>query len=257
MIRKILTVSALLLAVATVPVAGELTLDEILATNIESRGGIEAMKNIKSLRIEGRMVMGPGMEAPITISIQRPASMRMEFVFQGMTGVQAYDGETGWQIMPFGGSSEPEKLTGDDLEQVTDQADIDGPLVDYKKKGHTVELLGTEDVDGTETYKVKLTKKSGNETIFFLDTEYCLEIKSQSTTKVQGAEVEMEVSIGDYKEVASVMMPHSINQAVKGGQGGMSISFDKIEANVEIPSDRFTMPEKEAAAEAPAAKEGE
>ena len=47
-----------------------------------------------------------------------------------MTGIQAYDGETGWQIMPFAGSSEPEKVSGDELEQFMDQADIDGPLVD-------------------------------------------------------------------------------------------------------------------------------
>ena len=257
MIRKTLTISALLLAVAALPVAAEATLDEILATNLESRGGMEALKNIQSLRIEGHMAMGPGMEAPITLEIQRPNSMRMEFVFQGMTGIQAYDGETGWQVMPFGGSSEAEKMTGSELEQVADQADIDGPLVDYEEKGHTLELLGTEEVEGTEAYKLKLTKKSGDETIMFLDTEYCLEIKALSTTTMQGMEVEVEVSFGDYKEVSGVMMAHSIRQAAHGQPGGMTITFDKIETNVDIASDRFVMPVKEEAAEEPAAKEGE
>jgi len=258
MIRKILTASALLLAVIALPAAAaEATLDDVLATNIESRGGMDALNDIESLRIEGRMMMGPGMEAPLTMEMKRPNSMRMEFVFQGMTGVQAYDGETGWQIMPFGGSSEPEKMSETDLEQAADQADIDGPLVNYKDKGHTAELLGTEDVDGTEAYKIKLTKKNGDETIFFLDTEYCLEIKSQSTANMQGMELEVEVSYGDYKEVAGVMMAHSITQAAQGQPGSMSITFDKIEANVEITADRFVMPEKEAAEEAVAKKEGE
>jgi len=256
MIRKTLAISALLLAIA-VPVAAEATLDEIIATNIESRGGMEALKNIETLHIEGHMMMGPGMEAPITLEMKRPSSMRMEFVFQGMTGIQAYDGETGWQIMPFTGSSEPEKMTGSDLEQVRDQADIDGPLVDYEEKGHTVELLGTEDVDGTDAYKIKLTKKSGDETIFFLDTEYCLEIKSRSTADMQGTEIEVEVSYGDYKEVAGVMMAHAITQAAQGAPGGMSITFDKIEANIDLAAERFAMPEKDEAAEEPAAKEGE
>lgn len=258
MIRKTLAILALLLAAVALPVAAEMTLDEILATNVESRGGMEALKNIETLRMEGHMAMGAGMEAPLTLEIRRPNSMRMEFVFQGMTGIQAYNGETGWQIMPFGGSSEPEKMTGSELEQVIDQADIDGPLVDYEEKGHTLELLGTEDVDGTEAYKLKLTKKNGDETIMFLDTEYCLEIKSQSTITARGMEMDIEVSYGDYKEVAGVMMVHSITQAVAHGQpGGMSITFDKIEANVEIAADRFAMPEKEETAEEPAAKEGE
>jgi len=152
MIRKTLAISALLVMATALPVAADATLEEIIATNIESRGGMKALKNIESMRIEGRMAMGPGMEAPITIEMQRPNSMRMEFVFQGMTGIQAYDGETGWQVMPFGGSSEPEKMNEKELENVIDQADIDGPLIDYEEKGHTLELLGTEEVDGTEAH---------------------------------------------------------------------------------------------------------
>ena len=255
MIRKTLSISALLLAIA-LPVAAEATLDEIIATNIESRGGMKALKAIESLRIEGRMAMGPGMEAPITLEMARPSSMRMEFVFQGMTGIQAYDGETGWQVMPFAGSSEPEKMSEEEVKQVMDQADIDGPLVDYADKGHKLELLGTEEVDGTEAHKIKLIKKNGDETIMYLDTEYCLEIKSQQTTNMQGMEVEVEVSYGDYKEVAGVMMAHSITQAAQGQPGAMSITFEKVEANIDLPADRFSMPEKEEAEE-PAAKEGE
>jgi len=255
MIRKTLSISALLLAIA-LPVAAEATLDEIIATNIESRGGMKALKAIESLRIEGRMAMGPGMEAPITLEMARPSSMRMEFVFQGMTGIRAYDGETGWQVMPFAGSSEPEKMSEEEVKQVMDQADIDGPLVDYADKGHKLELLGTEEVDGTEAHKIKLIKKNGDETIMYLDTEYCLEIKSQQTTNMQGMEVEVEVSYGDYKEVAGVMMAHSITQAAQGQPGAMSITFEKVEANIDLPADRFSMPEKEEAEE-PAAKEGE
>ena len=120
-----------------------------------------------------------------------------------------------------------------------------------------MELLGAEDVDWTETHKLKLTKKSGDETIFFLDTEYCLEIKSLSTANMQGRELEVEVSYGDYREVSGVMMAHSISQAAEGAPGGMSITFEKIEANLDISAERFAMPEKEEASAEPAEKEGE
>ncbi len=254
MARKTLIVSALLLAVAALPAAAEATLEEIIATNIESRGGLDALKGIESLRIEGRMAMGPGMEAPITMEMARPNSMRMEFVFQGMTAIQAYDGETGWQIMPFGGSTEAEKMSETELDNVIDQADMDGPLVDHEEKGHTLELLGTEDVDGTEAHKIKLTRKSGRETILYLDTEHCLEIKSKMTASMQGMDIEVDVTYGDYKEVNGVMMAHSISQAAQGAPGGMSLTFEKIEANVELPAGRFKMPEP---AEEPAEKDGE
>lgn len=102
---------------------------------------------------------------------------------------------------------------------------------------------------------MKLTKKSGNETIFFLDTEYCLTIKSQSTANRQGMEIEVESSFGDYKEVASVMMAHSMTQTVSAPAGSQVISFtfDKIEPNIDLSADRFAMPETEE----PAVKEGE
>lgn len=255
MIRKTLAISALLLAATALPAVAEATLDEIIAMNIESRGGMEALKNIESLRIEARMAMGPGMEAPLTIEQKRPDMVRVEFEFQGMTAIQAFDGETGWQIMPFTGSSEPEKMSGDELNEIINQADFDGPLVDHEDKGNTVELLGTEEIDGTDTYKIKLTRKNGDESIHFLDTEYCLEIKIRSTTSRQGMELEVESTLGDYKEVAGVMMPHSLTQAAEGAPGPVSFMFEKVEVNIDLPADRFTMPEKEEAAEEPAAKE--
>lgn len=255
MIRRTLILSALILSVIALPAAAEASLEEILATHVESKGGMDALKNIKTLRIEGRMQMGPGMEAPITMEMKRPDSVRMEFVFQGMTGIQAYDGETGWKVMPFAGSSEPEKMSKTELDQIVDQSDMDGPLVDYASKGHKVEYLGTEDLDGTEAHKVKLTKENGDETIYYLDTEYCLELKTETTADMQGMEVEVSVSYGDYKEVSGVMFAHSISQEAAGvpGGGGMAITFDKIEANVDMAKDRFAMPEKEAAP----AEEGE
>lgn len=263
MIRKTLALFALVCVMA-LPAAAEATLEQIIATNVESRGGMDALKNIESLRIEGRMAMGPGMEVPVTMEMKRPSSMRMELVLQGMTMVQAYDGETGWQIMPFAGSTEPEKVSGEELEQLTDQADIDGPLVDYEEKGYKLELLGTEDVDGTEAHKIKVTRKSGRETIMYLDTEYCLEIKSESKTTQQGMEIEVEVSYGDYKEVAGVMMAHSMTQTAVAAAGSqqMTFTFENVEANIELAENRFAMPEAEAAEEdaadeEPADKDGE
>jgi len=253
MLRKAVF-TLLTLTLIALPAAAELSLDEILATNLESKGGKESLDALKSVQIEGRLSIQPGMEAPITIQMKRPNHFRMEFSLQGMTGIQAFDGETGWQVMPFGGSSEPEKMTGEDLEGMMEQADFDGPLINYKEKGHKVELLGTEEVDGTEAYKLKLTLSNGSESTLFLDTEYCLEMKTVSKREVQGMSIEVEQVLGDYKEVAGTMMAHSMTQKMQG-QPGPSLTFETVTANVEIDGDRFAMPAVEEKAEGDEVKE--
>lgn len=245
----LITVAAIAVTAVTVPVwaddtvkASSTSLDEVLATNLESRGGEKAMQAAKSARMSGKMAMGPGMEAPFTITFKRPGMLRMEFEIQGMTGIQAYDGENAWGIMPFMGQKEPAALADDQLKQLQDQADFDGPLVDYKEKGHTVELQGTVDVDGTEAHKIKITKKNGDVMTTYLDTEYCLEFKQESRTSIQGNEMNVVIEIGDYKQVGDLMLPHSFNQTIEGAPAGQAINIDKIELNPEIGDDAFTMP---------------
>ncbi len=124
------------------PALAQETVDEIIAKNIEARGGRAALDAAEAFRMTGKMTMGPDMEAPLTVEKKRPMKMRFEFQLQEMTGIQAYDGARGWTVMPFIGKPDPELMTGADLEGAAETADFDGPLIDYAKKGHTVELMG-------------------------------------------------------------------------------------------------------------------
>jgi outer membrane lipoprotein-sorting protein len=228
------------------------TADEIIQKNIDAKGGRDKMKAVQSIRMSGKMTMGGGMEAPVVREMARPNKLRMEFTFQGMTGVQAYDGKIGWIVMPFMGKKDPEPMSSDDLKQVEDEADIDGMLVDYKEKGHQVEYLGKDEVEGTPVHKLKVTKKSGDTVTLFLDADSFLEIKAEGKTKVRGQEMEVVTTLGDYKEVGGMVFAHSIQSKPKGAPegAGMTISIDKIEINPDLPAARFEMPAK-AAAEAP------
>lgn len=252
LVRHSLVVATLAAAVALPATADDtvkapaVSLDEIIATNIESRGGREAMDAAKAARMNGKMAMGPGMEAPFTITFKRPGMLRMEFEIQGMTGIQAYDGENAWGIMPFMGQTEPAALADDQLKQLQDQADFDGPLVDYEEKGHKVEYLETLEVDGTEAHKIKITKKNGDVMTSYLDTEYCLEFKQESRTSIQGNEMNVVIEIGDYKQVGDLMLPHSFNQTIEGAPAGQAITIEKIELNPEVDDSTFAMPEKAA-----------
>lgn len=240
MFRKFLAAAA---AAALTAAAGYAqTVDELIEKNIKARGGMEKIKSVKTARMTGTMAMGPGMDAPLTLEVKRPNMFRMDFTFQGMIGSQAYDGKDGWAVMPFLGKKDPEPMSPDDLKESEDQADIDGPLVDYKTKGHKVELIGKEKVEGTDAWKLKVTKKNGDIQNIYLDAEYFLEIKTEGKRKVQGNEVEVESSISDYKEVDGLMLAHSLEAGRKGAPQKQKLTFNKIELNVPLEDARFKMP---------------
>jgi outer membrane lipoprotein-sorting protein len=247
------TFAGLLLAGLMAMAAQAQTVDEIIAKNIEAKGGLDKLKAVQSMRITGKMMVGPGMEAPMVIEMARPHKVRMEFTFQGMTGIQAYDGKGGWAVMPFMGKKEPEPMSADDLKQAEDQADMDGPLVDYKEKGNQVEYLGKDEIEGTPVHKLKVTKKNGDVQTLYLDADSYLEIKAEGKSKVRGQEIEGETTFGDYKEVGGLVVAHSIQSKMKGAQGpGQTITFEKIEINPDIPASRFDMPAKSAEPAKPA-----
>jgi len=233
------------------PVLSAQTLDEIIAKNVKAKGGLDKIKAVQTARLTGKMVVGPGMEAPFVMELKRPRHLRMEITFQGMTGTQAYDGKSGWAVMPFQGRKDPESMSADDLKLVDEQADFDGPLVDYKEKGHTVDLLGKEKVEGSDAFKIKVTLKNGDVRHLYLDAESFLEIKAEAKRTIRGSEQEFESIIGDYKEVGGLMLPHSMEGGPKGGTMRQKLTIDKIELNVPIEDARFKMPEVKKAEPSP------
>jgi hypothetical protein len=220
------------------------TVDDIIAKNIKARGGLEKLKAVKTMRMTGHMSVGPGTEAPMVIEVKRPDKLRLDITVQGMTLTQAYDGKVGWQINPFGGSKNAEPMSAEELKEAAEQADMDGPLVDWKAKGHKVELVGKEKVEGTDVYKLKVTLKNGNVRYFFIDADSYLDIKGEAKRSVRGTEVETEQTIGDYKEVGGLLIPHSFEGGAKGKPEKQKITVEKIELDVPVEDARFAMPAK-------------
>ncbi len=231
---------------ATLLIAGAVgaqELDEILASNYDARGGLETIQNVSSARIKGTMSMGGQMEAPFTMEWKRPNSFRIEFEIQGQLGIQAYDGETAWQHMQFMGKSDAEVMPEEQSRDIEEQADIiDGRLIDSEAKGYTLELEGTEEIEGSEAFKIKVTKENGDVTYEYLDTEFFLTIKESTKRKVGETEQVIETTMGDYKEIEGLLLPHYIESKAAGAPTGQTISIDSVELNVEIADDRFVMP---------------
>jgi len=174
---------------------------------------------------------------------KRGGFLRRERSMQGLTAITAFDGESGWTLQPFGGRREPQKLPPDVVKGLRVDADIDGPLMDYKEKGHAVEYLGTEDVDGTEAHKLKVTLKDGDVQYIYFDPDYFLPIRLVSQETVRGVEEETETDFGNYERVNGVYMPFSIESGPRGGPKGSKITLQKVEANVAIDDSLFRFPQ--------------
>jgi len=240
MLRKSLLVAAFSLLISSF--LGAQTVDELIAKNVQARGGMDKLKSVQTIRSSGTMTMGGGMEAPGSLVQKRPDKARLEFTVQGLTAVQAYDGKDAWQIMPFMGKKDPELMSADEKKDLEENADIDGPLVDYKSKGNKVELLGKEKVEGTDAYKLKVTLKNGDVMNVYLDADSYLEIKEEVKRNVRGTEREVESSVGDYKEVNGLMFPFSVENGIKGSQEKEKLTITKIEVNAPVEDSLFKMP---------------
>ena len=226
------------------------TADEIVSKYIKTIGGMDKINAITTLKRTGKFTGGGGFEAVLGQENKRPSSVRNEFSLQGLTGVNAYNGKTGWKIEPWNGKKDPESLGEDEMKEIVADADFDGPLVNYAQKGNKVEFTGTEPVEGTDAYKLKVTLANGEVRNYYMDTDYFVPIKVEVKRMIRGAEREFESSLGDYKEVNGVYFPFSSESGPKGSQNRVKITWTKIEANVPIDDARFERPVAK-----PAAKE--
>jgi len=219
------------------------TADDIIAKYLKTAGGMDKIQAVQTLRRAGTFNGGGGFEAAVLQENKRPNKVREEFSLQGMTGVNAYDGKTGWKIEPWQGKKDAEALSEDEMKQIVEDADFDEPLIHYQQKGNKVEFVGMEQVEGTDAYKLKVTLASGDVRYYYMDTDYYVPIKIEMKRMIRGAEQEFETSLGDYKEVAGWYLPYSVETRRKGSEDVQKITFEKIEANVPIDDGRFAKPE--------------
>jgi outer membrane lipoprotein-sorting protein len=253
---------ALALVVGVAGAAQAQTADELVAKNLKAKGGVDALKAVQGMKITGRVTLpgaggGGGMEIPMTILTKRPNRFRQESEFNGQKIVVAFDGTKAWMINPMMGQAGAQQITGDRLEMVKQQADLDGPLVDYKAKGTIIEVLGADTVDGKKAFKLKVTPKTGRPVTLFLDAETGLEAKTVMQAPADAAgpgapAATLESVFSNYQPVGNLTMPHTIQQKANGQV--LQINIDKIELSPGADDSLFAMPSG-AGAGAPAPKQ--
>jgi hypothetical protein len=249
---------------ASVP--GKPSATEIVDKNIAARGGLNKWRAVHALSWSGKMDAGgnnqralkiPGMppppppskdptaqvQLPFVLEMKRPHKSRLEIEFNGGTAVQAYDGAHGWKLRPFLNRHEVEPFTADELRLAADQADLDGQLIDYAAKGTKVELAGAEQVEGKNTYKLKLTLKNGRVLHEWLDAQSFLEVKIEGAPrKLDGKPHAVAIYMRDYRTVDGLKIPHLIETAVQGVERTEKIQIEKVVVNPRLDESRFNKP---------------
>lgn len=209
------------------------TADEIITKHLTALGGVENIKKINTVITKMNLTV-QGIKVPIVTYQTQNEGMKFTFTFGGKTGYTILTKTEGWNFDPIQqGHTKAEPMTPDDVKKGAEDLDIQGALVDYKAKGYTVESLGSDDVDGTDCYKLKATSKEGKETTYFISKEDNMIIKQVSKTTVNGKEIEQASTFSNYKKVSGVMMPFSI----VSGFGPMEV--EAYEVNVPINASEY------------------
>jgi len=171
----------------------------ILRTGLVLVGMLAALP---ALAAKDGVTLGMTLEPPTLDPTTAPAAAIGQVVhynlFEGLTRIRAYDGREAWQVNPFAGRKDPERLSADDARDLAeDAADFLGALIDYREKGYTLDYLGLEDVDGTEAHKLRVTRPNGDVTYVYLDPDYFLEVRAVNRRIEHGVPHETVIDYGD------------------------------------------------------------
>jgi outer membrane lipoprotein-sorting protein len=219
------------------------TVDEIIASNLAARGGVERIRALQSIRETGTVTASGGRIARVVREIKRPGLFRLEFSYEGTTSVFAHDGETGWQVAPLQGQFEPKVMPPEsDAAGGLDQRDIEGPLVDWREKGHVVELIGREALAGGETFKLKVTLKGGAVRYDYVDVATHQIVRSDLTRVLKRRPVLLENTFSDFRNVDGLTFPRIIESHVKDRPEVLRITVEKVELNPSLDDAQFRFP---------------
>jgi outer membrane lipoprotein-sorting protein len=250
--RRLLVLSGCLAALAAPATraaeakkAAGLTAAQIADRNVKARGGLEAWRAVGTLKMAGELDAGGKADAklPFVLSLKRPNKSRLEITFAGKNAVQTYDGTQGWKLRPFLNRDDVEPFTAAEARSAAASSELDGPLVDYARKGTRVELAGTEKIEGKKTYKLKLTSKSGDQRFLWVDAATFLETKiTGDPRKLDGRPHGVTIYYRDFRTVNGLKVPHVLETAVDGVKERRKMAIRTVTVNPPLGDALFEKP---------------
>lgn len=226
--------------------AGKLSAAQIINKNVAARGGLKTWQAVNTLTLSGQLEAGgkKNTELPFVMKMKRPHMSRLEIRFEDQTAAQIYDGQHGWKIRPFLGRDDAEPFSPSEAKAAADWQDLDGPLVNYAKKGTKVKLDGMEAVEGHKTYKLRLTMKDGSVRHVWIDASTFLERKIEGDPRLLDGKLrQVAVYYRDYRTEHGLKMPHTFETVVEGGIKSHRMYIDQVKVNQPMEDTLFVKPQ--------------
>lgn len=223
-----------------------LSADQIVARNVAARGGLDNWRAVKTLTLTGELDAGgkKSMELPFVVKMKRPDKSRLEIRFQDKTALQVYDGVQGWKYRPFLGREEVEPYSPAETKEAASWSGLDGPLIDYQAKGTQVALEGTDTVEGSPAYKLKLTLKDGETRHLWVDANNFLERKIEGEPRrLDGKMHSVAVFYRDFRPENGLAVPHVFETVVDGVRQTRRMTIDRVAINTPLDDGLFARPQ--------------
>jgi hypothetical protein len=213
------------------------SVDSVVAKAIQARGGIERIKHEQTQRLTGKISLPAG-SGPLLVEMKRPGMMREEVTLNGKSQIRTTNGEVGWGIGTLREAATAQQVDAQELHNLANSADFEGPLVDYREKGNRIELAGKEKVEKRMAYKLVISMKNGENRIDFIDCKTYLELKWQGHV----SDNVFESYFLDYRRVKGLMYAFEIDSGLLGQPANQKIILDKVDVNPPLDDARFGKP---------------
>jgi hypothetical protein len=226
---------------ATISVDGA-ELDTVLARHMEAIGGSEAVSRLNSLKASGTVLISD-QRAPFELWAAFPNKLRIESLIGNRVLVQSYDGKRPpWQWFPETLYAIPEEMEPEVAREFVSDADFNGPLVNHRGKGHQLELVNRETLDGREAFRIRVVERSGLESTLAIDAESYLVVRRSGVRRGGGASIDLDTYYLDYRDVSGVLLPHRY-EVYRGTTLVRTVIIQTLEGNRRIPSAVFELPD--------------
>jgi hypothetical protein len=232
------------------------TVDQVIASCIQARGGLEKLSAVHSQRLTGHISYGPVAQGAFMVEMKRPGKMRQQITVGGRTQIQTLDGQSGWTLQFDQTRRDLAPMQPAEVRSMQASSDYDGPLVDWKAKGNRVELVGKVKVEGRDAWKLKVRLPGGYVRYDYIDCATHLEVKWEGNVNQNGKPVLFESMFRDFRKVDGKAYAFRIESDAPGQIQQQALVFDKVVLNIPIDDREFGKPSLPPAppAAAPASK---
>ncbi|HAJ76741.1 MAG: hypothetical protein QGG54_11370 [Gammaproteobacteria bacterium] len=215
---------------------GLLTPRAVLTRYVDALGGERVIRSHTSTTMRGRFLLTAfGMEGDATIYSRAPNHVSQLIELPGLGSFESgYNGDVGWSVDPFQGSS---VLEGDALVDLVQQSDYYLPLSLALSPGQETEEL--TDLNGAEAYKVKLTDDRGKNSYLYFAADSGLLVHSEVVVSSPAGEVPTTTYLDNYQDFGGYLQPTRITINSAGQE--FSIEVDEVTFD-DVTDEQFVVP---------------